>query len=362
MKKLLWVLVLLLSLTLAATPAFAQGSRGGDHVCMGGNTLVSADETPDSVVLFGCGARIQSGAQIRKDVVSFGGNVVIEKGVTIEGDVVVFGGNVDMAGEVKRDVTLFGGNVTLQSNAIVGRDVVTMGGALHQQEGATIRGRITRGTGAPILPSIGSGVLGGLFGLVTSFVKGVLLAFALAVLAALTLVFLPKQTHQVVAVAQQATLPSLGVGCLTALVVPILMVPLLITCIGTPLLGVAFIVAILFGWIAMSWLVGEKALDALKAKTAWREPLIAAVVGIFLLAIVTWVPIAGGLVGLFVATLGLGAVVLTRFGTRNYPYIPAPVAPPAPLVPPTSMVSATSSAPVTPKVAPPPDANGDPSI
>jgi hypothetical protein len=65
------------------------------------------------------------------------------------------------------------------------------------------------------------------------------------------------------------------------------------------------------------------------------------------LAIVGFVPIVGWLVGLFIGLLGLGAVVLTRFGTRGYPMptsaavMVAPGAPAAPaptneLAPPTS--------------------------
>jgi len=46
--------------------------------------------------------------------------------------------------------------------------------------------------------------------------------------------------------------------------------------------------------------------------------------------LITSLPILGALIWLFVATLAVGAVVLTRFGTRAYPPVAPPVAPSAP--------------------------------
>ena len=145
MKGLIQVLIALVLVALMATPAFAQGPRNGDHVCLGGSTTVNASDTVNSVVLFGCGARIQSGARVQKDVVSFGGDVVIEKDVRVTGDVVVFGGNVDIAGQVGHRVTLLGGNLVLEPTAVVQDDVNISGGLLDQKEGAVVQGRIIRG-------------------------------------------------------------------------------------------------------------------------------------------------------------------------------------------------------------------------
>jgi hypothetical protein len=291
-----------------------------------------------------------------QDVVSFGGSVVIEKDVRVNRDVVVFGGNLDLAGEVGRDAVVLGGNATLQSTAVVDRDLTTAGGVIDKAEGAVVRGRITRGEGnasspvplAPIVPvAIGGGLLGGLVGLAFSIVRGIFYALALAALGALTVVFMPQQTKQVSDVAQTAAMESMGVGCLTSFVAVTLGILLIITLCGIPfgvLLLLALFVACLFGWIALGRLAGEKMLDAVKAREAWRTPVIAVVVGILLLAIVGIVPIIGWLVGLFIGLLGLGAVVLTRFGTRQYPPLAPVVAAPSAPAPatPTSDASAPS--------------------
>ncbi len=348
MKRLYGVLIALVLIAMMATPAFAQGPRAGDRFCTGGNETVESNETVDSVILFGCGARIQSGARVLKDVVSFGGNVVVEKDVRVNGDVVIFGGNLDLAGEAGRDTVLFGGNVTLQPTAVVDRDIVTAGGFVDQKAGAVVRGRISRGEGngfqsfrfEPVLPAaVGGGLLGGLTGLVFGIVRSIFYALALAALGALTVVFMPAQTKQVSDTAQTYAMPSMGVGCLTSFVAVTLGILLIITLCGIPfgvLVLIALCVAWLFGWIALGRLAGEKILDALKARESLRTPIIAVVIGILILAVVGMVPIIGWVIGLFIGLLGLGAVVLTRFGTRPYPPLApaaiagAPVAPSAP--------------------------------
>jgi hypothetical protein len=349
MKRLILVLMMLVVLTFAATPAFAQGSRGGDQFCTGGNTTVHAEDTVNSLVLFGCNAVVQNGARINKDVISFGGNVTIEQGVRIDGDVVVFGGNLSLAGNAMRDVTIFGGNVTLEATAVVERDVVTMGGNVDQKEGATVKGRVTRGESGftrpvpPVPPAVAptvfaSGLAGGLMGAAWAFVRAVLYALALAALGALVVVFLPQQARQVIDVSQKSAMPSLGVGCLTIFVAITLSILLIITICGIPFgvfLLIAFAVASAFGWIAVGWLVGEKIMDSVKVRESWKTPVITVIVGVILLAVVSAVPIVGWIVSMFFGLLGLGAVVLTRFGTRPYPMpvtvavssVPAVVAP-----------------------------------
>jgi len=335
MKRLIQVLIALVLVALLATPAFAQGPRNRDDVCTGGSTTISATDTVNSVVLFGCGARIQSGARVQRDVVSFGGDVVIEKGVQVTGDVVIFGGNVDIAGQIGHRVTMLGGNLVLESTAVVQDDVNMSGGSLDQKEGAVVQGRIIRGqsfsTGrVGVVPPVvvTGGVMGAVTSLVFGFIRNIIYAFALAALGALTVVFMPAQTHQVSDTAQKSAMESIGVGCLTLFVAFTLGLLLIITLCGIPfglLLWLSLAIAWIFGWIALGRMTGEKLLEAIKVREIL--PIVAVVVGIIVLTIVSFVPVLGWLVGLFIGLLGLGAVVLTRFGTRPYPTLtPAPVA------------------------------------
>lgn len=387
MKRLLGVLILLILLAFVATPAFAQGTRRGDHVCFGGNTVVEGSETPNSVVLFGCGGRIASGAQVSRDVVSFGGNLAIEEGVNVSGDVVVFGGNVDIAGRIGHRVTVFGGNVTLEPGAVVENDLQVFGN-LNQRPGAVVRGRNLSGgrfnfggfTVSPFAPfASADGFLGLMTATAVGLMRGILYAIAFAALGALTVLFLPTQTAQVGEVAEHAALPSLGVGCLTSIVAFFLYLLLIfvsillaVTIIGIPLAvlllvlpPIALAVAWLFGWIAIGRLVGARILVGANARETWRVPVIAVIVGIVLLSILGAVPFFGWLVSALVGLLGIGAVILSWFGTRPYPpaapapyalvpTVPQPPAPPAPPVPPAP--------PAAPSVPPAPQIGEDPSI
>ncbi|MBI5304626.1 MAG: polymer-forming cytoskeletal protein [Chloroflexi bacterium] len=360
MKRILVVLVMLVFVAFAATPAFAQGSRAGDRVCTSGSTVIRADETVNSVLLFGCGARIQSGAQVRRDIVSSGGDVVIEDKAVVQNDIVVFGGNLDIAGEVLGDVAVFGGNITLESTAVIGGNVAPIGGNLDRKEGAVVRGTVSRGTSgitpprAPTPPTPFSynwfaNPINVFFG----FVRVVLGVIALAAVGALTVAFWPSQTKQVAQVAQGSALPSLGVGCLTWIAVIVLSLLLVITICGIPFavfVWLAIIIATLVGWVALGWLVGERVMNALHVRQA-DNVVIAAVVGVFLLALLSAAPIIGWLAGLIVAIMGLGAVVLTRFGTRAYPSLaPATVTPTLP-TPPAPPVAPTPPAPPPPAPA-----------
>ncbi len=163
-------------------------------------------------------------------------------------------------------------------------------------------------------------------------------ALALAALGALLVVFFPGATRRVMQTAQTSVGPSFGVGCLTLLLAPIVFLLLLITLIGPVILVLALAAAWIFGWIAIGYLAGERILEALKVREV--APVLAVVVGVLLLAILGEVPCLGWLISLIVGTIGVGAVILTRFGTRPYPYtpmggVPVPVGPmpPGPMSP-----------------------------
>jgi hypothetical protein len=97
------------------------------------------------------------------------------------------------------------------------------------------------------------------------------------------------------------------------------------------LLGVALLAAGTFGWAAVGLLVGRRLLEAFKVKVI--TPLMAVAAGILLLSLLGAIPCLGALVVIVAGCVGLGAVVLTRFGTQTYP-LPVPPIPPVPPAPP----------------------------
>jgi cytoskeletal protein CcmA (bactofilin family) len=371
--KLLLALVLALSLALTITPAFAQGRNSGGAVCFGGNTTIQSGNTVDGLVVFGCNATVQNGATVNGGTVVFGGDLTVENGAQMNGDVAVFGGSVDIDGNVRGDVAIAGGGVNLNSHAVVDGTVRVAGGGVSQQEGATVRGGISRENNFQFSPSFGRAFIPPFFGVPgtsTPFngldvfglglMRGLITALALAALGALLVVFFPQPTQRVMAAAQGSLGPSLGVGCLTLLVAPVLALLLIITLVGPFLLALVVAAAWILGWIAIGYLAGERMLDALKMHEI--APVLAVVTGVLVLAIIGQVPCLGWLLSLLIGTAGVGAVVLTRFGTRPYPYAPALVPaypmgpmPPAPLTPAPAPTPPTPAAPTqTPPAEPNP--------
>ncbi len=377
--KFFFALLVGLILALSVTPAFAQGRRSDGSVCAGGNTTVESGQTVDDLALFGCNGTIRSGGTVRGDVVVFGGNLTVDSGGQVNGNIAVFGGAASVGGTVNGDVAIAGGSVNLGSTAVVNGSVRVAGGSLNRAEGATIHGGVTQENNPRVPPIVWPTVItrtfpsDGVGFAAFDFFRNVITALALAALGALLVVFFPQPTRRVMETAQNQIGPSLGTGCLTMLVTPVLLILLAITIIGIPVTVILAIVAAaawIFGWIAIGYLAGEKILEALKVRDI--VPILAVVVGVLILAVLTFVPCLGGLLGLLIGALGLGAVVLTRFGTRPYPYTPAwapvgpvgplpPTATPPPASPSTGMVPTTPGAPTTPSAPPTPQSEDRPS-
>ena len=164
---------------------------------------------------------------------------------------------------------------------------------------------------------------------------------AIVIVAALLTALLPDNLRRVTQTMEQYMAFSLGVGVLTIVVIAIGSVILAITCIGIPLvivLGIGLVLAAMAAWVAAGKIIGQKVLQALHSKS--RSPVTEALVGVVLLGIASKVPCVGWLFSFLALSWGLGAVVLTRLGTRPYPPL-SPFAEPPAATPPTPPVPAT---------------------
>jgi hypothetical protein len=144
-----------------------------------------------------------------------------------------------------------------------------------------------------------------------------------AALAALVMLFFEKHTRHVSRAALYQPVIGGSIGLLTLIVAVVLAVILSITIILIPvaLIGVLILAfAIAFGWIAIGLEVGQRAAQALHQE--WPAPVSAAL-GTFVLNFVAngigFIQCVGWLVPFLIGLLGLGAVLLSRFGTQAYP-------------------------------------------
>ena len=303
-------LVLILAFALPAS-AFAGGLQQG-RVVFGGIYTLHSGETLDG------------------DLAVLGGVAILEKDSTVEGSVIILGGNLEANGEIDGDLVVIGGNANLGPTTVVRGDAVTFGGNVNPGN-ARIEGDQISGEGLDFpldfqwgrdinLPlrtftgfrvSTQARVLGYLFQ-----------CFMLAALAVLVMIFWPNPTDRVASAVVDQPVVAGGLGLLTIIVAPILLILLMITICLIPVSILGFIllvIAAVFGWISLGLEIGQRLAKALNQE---YQPVVAAGLGTLVLSLVVngigFIPCVGWLIPFLVAALGLGGVLLTRFGTQAY--------------------------------------------
>jgi hypothetical protein len=305
---------------------------------------VWADDGQGQAVLPGESIVIKPGDTVQGDLAVLGGRVELQNGGRVNGNAAVIGGTGVIDGEVDGHLVVLGGTVELQSNALIRQNLFTLGGNVSKAPGATVQGETIEGFRGrlPSLPEIRTWPTiqptrwdqQALFNLLRDILRFVLNLVALVVLGVLLVLLLPKQTAVVAQAVTEAGWTSFAVGLLTFLVLLVVVPLLVIICIGIPvavLLVMAAVAAGLFGWIAIGVLLGNRLLAALH--TSQTQPAVEIIVGVTVLTILAQVPCLGWMAGIIAGAVGLGAVVLTRFGTMHYaPQRPAtdlPAPPPS---------------------------------
>ncbi len=313
MKKLVYAIVLLAIMLLPAHSAYALSNPRDGRVIIGQNfTLISGD-TLDG------------------DLVVIGGEANIEESAIVKGDIVIIGGSLKLDGQGTGDAVVIGGLVAMGEKASIAGNMVTVGGSLQRAEGAVIGGNIVSNLPPPTIqlpkvpptqnPSVPPAPkfevnFGPLGTAATVFFQ----ALGLAALAMLLTVFLHPQLDRVAQAVIAQPFMAGSIGLLTAIVAPITLVILVVTLILIPVALAATILLVLawlFGIVAFGMEIGDRFTKAIHQ--SW-EPVISAGFGSFLLAIVigtvNLVPCIGWLAGVLVGLIGLGAAVITMFGTK----------------------------------------------
>ncbi|MEN6478500.1 MAG: polymer-forming cytoskeletal protein [Anaerolineales bacterium] len=292
---------------------------------------VLADE--GGTVLLGQLVTLEEGQVRQGDLVLIGGQITLQPGSRLTGDLAVIGGNAEIAGEVDGSVAVVGGTVSLAKGAHVHGDVSVTGTLRYRDPEAVVEGEVFQGDVAEIWSHLPNAP--GKWGLaqlgadaqrpVPTTPKpeggwgkgGFLLVSLLLTVAAMAVV--PENVHNTRRVMLSSPLLSLGIGLLTALVVAVLIPLLVVLCIGIPVavvLALGLAVCVVLGWAALAHLVGDKALTWFKIQAS---PVAQAGVGAFVIGVLALVPCLGVLAAALAVCWGVGAVVLTRFGTRLDP-------------------------------------------
>jgi len=285
----------------------------------------------------------------RNEVVKFGGDVRVEKNEKIVGSVVVFGGDAYIAGSVTEDVVVLGGDLIIEETADIRGSAVCFGGDIEKMAGAKIgEQEVSLGSfpfGMTIHPFFVYGDEGvGRFmrrgiGLFTDIV----LLGLLLLLGAGTIFFFPNALDRVEGAVDDNLFKSGFVGLLgEILVLPLFLIVTVVLCvsiIGIPLLFLVIplgllglVAACCLGYIGVGMFAGRKlgASKSIKMTSRYRVMILGIIILLAFNILTTVVGLTGslgllevlfcavgGIVTYLATTIGFGAVIMTRFGTRS---------------------------------------------
>lgn len=237
-----------------------------------------------------------------QDAFTIGGDVTVQEGVYVEGDVFAIGGNVQ-----------------LEENVQVDGDAFAIGGQVIRSETAVING-----SEFTFLEHFSNmfqrfGIIG------TLYLWNVLFWFVSFVLAAiagvLLLLLLPGHIDAIAATVQTRPFTSLiyGIGGILGLtILAVFLAGSVLGAILLPLLNLAVLLTGLFGGTSICVWLGKRLRN--HDQHAYFQQFW---VGLVLLFILSFIPIAGGLLISFMAFFGFGATLLARYGTQSADTIPA---------------------------------------
>jgi len=296
----IWFWIIPASLLIAAGPG-----RGQDSFSLKKDILVAKDEIQDNVIAMG--GRVQVDGTVRESVVMLGGDVTV-------------------SGEVREAVVGIGSNVTLTSTARVKGDVVSLVGTLTKEPGCVIGGDTVYFKSTDIPEKFFKNGFLGLFAM--SFVPFFLVLRIINLLvwflmALIVVAVFPRQISLASSQIRSSFWPVFGTGVLalvvyTGLVVMAALFSLLL--IGIPILLALVALGIMlkiFGQVAVFHFFGDSLARGFGNPKA--TPILAVILGLFLVNILKFIPVLGLLFSLVLSILGWGVVIRTKFGmTENW--------------------------------------------
>ncbi len=266
---------------------------------------------------FGSAVVVNGNEVICSDITSFGGTVVI-RGV-VRGNIVSFGGNVIIAGTADGNIYLYGGNVTMQNEAQVNGNIHLCGGQWVRGDRSQLHGAVSgcSQSVAQIFLNDGGNFEFRFWVIITWIGAGLLL-----------MTLLPEHVMLVRMTVRSKTRRSFVLGLLSLLLAPAVLAVLIALIVALPLaiiVAIGLLAAWVLGTVAIGWLVGDYLLK--RVAPQYNTRLAQVIVGLVLLALAESFPYIGWFVSIIVGMVGVGAVFLSRFGTRLYSQPKQPLMP-----------------------------------
>lgn len=267
-------------------------------------------DRPEPAVAVGDDVVVTDGQVVRGDTVALGGNVIVEAGGVVEGNVVAMDGDIWVDGTVQENALSFGGVVSIGEDGVVNGQTFMLGRRgirmlpFHIQ---SVRDAVRERPGHIIAASVSAVVVGAL--------------------AALLAMLTPTPLEHVRRAIVDAPIISGVIGLLSLVVGSLASTIMTVTCIFIPLaiiIGALFAIGMFMGWAALGILVGNMFLRVAGVDTnrfPWTAALLGAMVLTFAVRITGILPGGNAIsaaLGTLALSVGLGAVALTRFGSRAH--------------------------------------------
>jgi len=256
---------------------------------------------------FGTNVVVGSNETVCGNVTSFGGTIVIQGNV--QGDVVAFGGRIVIDGTVHGTITAYGGSVTLRDNAAVYGDIHLCQGVWTPGGEAHLHGALdgcAKSVNQLLMSDVGPSFR--FWSILTWIGLGSLLTL-----------LLPEHLTLVRTTVKSKTRRSLALGILSVLLaLPILaiLVALIISIPLAIIVAIGIIAAWALGTVVVGSLLGEYIVRVVAPQKNTR--IVQVIVGLTVLTLGGSLPYIGLFISSGAGLLGLGAVFLSRFGTRLY--------------------------------------------
>ncbi len=313
------VLLVVLVVAAAVAPVALAQDITGDKIVMGENYVLGEGQT------------------LEGNLVVMGGNAQVNDGATVDGDVTVMGGMLTLDGTVTGNVAVVGGTARLGSTAVVEGNLSSFGGSVSKAPGAQVQGNTFDGFRSPnrfgpspVTPAFAgqNETPGSWFGRFVGWQFGTLGSILLMGLLGVVLVLVaPRGVGRVASATAVQPALTFVFGLLT-LVLGILAGAILLLACGLGLLVFgALLAAWVLGWIGVALWLGQRVLRAINVRSA--SSIAEVLAGVVIITFLSRLPCIGWVAGILFASWGIGAVVLTRFGTRDAD-APGPRPAPAP--------------------------------
>lgn len=283
-------------LTVLSGTVIVRGTVDGDLTALSGTVRVDGTVTGDVSAAAGT---VQIRGTVGGDVSVASGTVSVEEGAAI-GSLSVGSGDVSIDGTVRGDANIGASTISLGETAVVEGDL-RYDGDLVRADGAVVQGEVVRENFGFAFAPFGLSIPWWLLA-IYGFMANVLLG-------AVLLLAFPGATDRVAETVAAEPVRAGLVGLLTVVAVPVALVLVALTLIGIPLTIMGAFAFVFVVWVAA--VLGRYAVGAwLLAKADVDNRWAALLTGVVLLAVLTRVPILGGVFEAIVSLLGLGALAL----------------------------------------------------